>query len=73
LRQNSPSLAVHNPSRHSLSDASGRVARNARDALEQIRRHLEKGEEYRKLREEIDKLREEERRLSERIERLEKK
>lgn len=54
-------------------DASGRVARGARDALEQIRRHLEKGEEYRKLREEIDKLREEERRLSERIERLEKK
>jgi aminopeptidase N len=55
------------------SDASGRVARSARDALEQIRRHLEKGEEYRKLREEIDKLREEERRLSERIEKLEKR
>jgi aminopeptidase N len=54
-------------------DVSGRVARNARDALEQVRKHVEKGEEYRKLREEIDKLKEEERRLSERIERLEKK
>ncbi|ABL78623.1 M1 family aminopeptidase [Thermofilum pendens] len=54
-------------------DTSGRVARSARDAAEQIKKHMERGEEYRKLKEELDKLREEERRLSERVERLEKR
>jgi len=55
------------------SDPSGSVARRAREALEAIRKHMEKGEEYKKLREELEKLREEERRLAERVEKIEKK
>ncbi|HDH07226.1 MAG TPA: aminopeptidase, partial [Thermoproteales archaeon] len=54
-------------------DKSGRIARNARETAEKIRKHMEKGEEYRKLREEIEKLREMERRLAERVERIEKR
>jgi len=54
-------------------DVSGRVARMAHEAAEKIKKHMERGEEYRKLREELDKLREEERRLSERVERLERR
>ncbi len=54
-------------------DVSGRIARIAREAAEKIKKHMERGEEYRKLREELDKLREEERRLSERVERFEKR
>ncbi|AKG38481.1 hypothetical protein MA03_03180 [Infirmifilum uzonense] len=53
------------------NDVSGRVARSARDAAEAIKKSMERGEEYRKLREELDKLQEEERRLSERVEKLE--
>ncbi|UNQ73656.1 M1 family aminopeptidase [Infirmifilum sp. NZ] len=54
-------------------DVSGSVARRARDAIEQIKKSMERGEEYRKLREELDKLAEEERRLAERVEKLEKR
>lgn len=55
------------------NDVSGRVARSARDAIEAIRRSMEKGDEYKKLREELDRVQEEERRLAERVEKLEKR
>lgn len=54
-------------------DVSRRVARMAHEAAEKIKKHMERGEEYRKLREELDKLREEEKQLSERDERLERR
>ncbi len=54
-------------------DVSGFIKRSARDTAKKIRKHMEKGEEYRKLREEIEKLRAEERRLMERIELMEKR
>jgi len=54
-------------------DVVGFIRRYARDTARKIRKHSEKGEEYRKLREEIEKLRAEERRLMERIEVMEKK
>ena len=49
------------------------VYRVAREVEETIRKHMEKGEEYRKLREEVEKIRAEEKSLFERIERLEQK
>lgn len=49
------------------------IYRAARDAARKIQRHVERGEEYRKLREEIDRIREEERKLYERLERIEHK
>ncbi len=47
--------------------------RPARDAAEKIKKHWERGEEYRRLREELDKLRGEHRELYERFESFEKK
>ena len=55
------------------TDIHGGLRRRARDAAKKIRKHMEKGVEYRKLREELEKIRREERRLVERIERLEAK
>ena len=49
------------------------VYRAARETEEMLRKHADKGEEYRRLREEVEKLRAEERTLAERIERLEQK
>ncbi|RLE61165.1 MAG: aminopeptidase [Thermoprotei archaeon] len=49
------------------------VYRAARETEEMLRKHADKGEEYRRLREEVEKLRAEERTLAERMERLEQK
>lgn len=49
------------------------VYRAAREAENMLRKHAEKGEEYRRLREEVEKLRAEEKTLADRIERLEQK
>jgi len=47
--------------------------RPARDTAEKIRKHMERGEEYRKLREELDRLRGRYSELYERVETLEKR
>ena len=54
------------------TDVDGRVRRVARDAAERIRRAMERGVEYQRLREEVEKLREEQRRLLDRLSRIEK-
>ena len=54
-------------------DLDERIIRHARETAEKIRKHMEKGVEYQKLREEIEKIREENRKLLDRIARLEMK
>ncbi len=54
-------------------DLDERIRRLAREVATKIRRQLEKGVEYQKLREEIEKIREENRRLLDRIAKLEMK
>ena len=55
------------------TDIYGSMKRAARDTINKIQKHMEKGTEYKKLREEIDKIKEENRKVLERIEKLEKK
>jgi len=54
-------------------DLDERIVRAARETAAKIRKHMEKGTEYQKLREEIEKIREENRRLLDRISKLEMK
>ncbi len=54
-------------------DIWGSNARVAREARKKLEAHLERGEEYRKLREEIERIRGEERRLAERLDIVEKR
>ncbi|HII46466.1 M1 family metallopeptidase [Pyrobaculum aerophilum] len=53
-------------------DIDGRIRRVAREIVEKIKKSMERGAEYQKLREEVEKLREEYRKLLDRIARLEK-
>ncbi len=55
------------------ADLDGRVRRAAREAAEKIRRAMERGAEYQRLREEVERLKEEHRRLLERVAALERK
>lgn len=48
-------------------DVDGRIRRVAREVIEKIKRAMEKGAEYQKLREEVEKLRDEYRKLLDRI------
>ncbi len=52
-------------------DLDERIRRRARETARKIRKHLERGVEYQKLREEIEKIKEENRRLLDRISRIE--
>lgn len=54
-------------------DLDERIIRFSREAARKIRKNLEKGVEYQKLREEIEKIREENRKLIERITKIEAK
>ncbi len=54
-------------------DLDERLRRRAREVARKIRKHMEKGTEYKKLREEIEKIREENRKLLDRISRIEVK
>mgnify|MGYP001772616508 CR=1 FL=1 len=53
-------------------DIDGRVRRVAREVAEKIKKFMERGAEYQRLREEVEKLREEYRRLLDRVARLER-
>jgi aminopeptidase N len=53
-------------------DVEGRVRRMAREVAERIRRAMERGAEYQRLREEVEKLREEYRKLLDRISHMER-
>ncbi len=59
--------------RLSREDLDERIIRVSREVAQKIRKSLEKGVEYQKLREEIDKIKEENRKLIERITKLESK
>ncbi|MEX0569255.1 MAG: M1 family aminopeptidase, partial [Candidatus Njordarchaeota archaeon] len=54
-------------------DTDERIRRFAREISTKIRRHLEKGTEYKQLREEIEKVKEENRRLLDRLAKIETK
>ncbi|MEZ0318719.1 MAG: M1 family metallopeptidase [Pyrobaculum sp.] len=54
------------------NDLDGRIKRVAREVIEKIRKAMERGAEYQRLREEVEKLREEYRKLVDRVARLEK-
>jgi len=54
-------------------DLDERLRRRAREVARKIRKHLEKGTEYKKLREEIEKIKEENRKLLDRLARMETK
>lgn len=49
------------------------IRRRAREAIGRIKRHMEKGTEYKKLQEEVEKIKEENRKLIDRLVRLEMK
>jgi len=53
-------------------DIDGRIRRMAREVIEKIKKSMERGAEYQKLREEVEKLREEYRKLLDRVSRLER-
>lgn len=53
-------------------DIDGRIRRMAREAAEKIKRAMERGAEYQRLREEVERLRDEHKRLLDRLSRLEK-
>ncbi len=53
-------------------DVDGRIRRMAREAVEKIRRAMDRGAEYQKLREEVERLRDEYRKMMDRLARLEK-
>ncbi|ABO08036.1 M1 family metallopeptidase [Pyrobaculum calidifontis] len=53
-------------------DLDGRIRRMAREVVEKIRKAMERGAEYQRLREEVEKLREEYRKLLDRVARLER-
>ncbi|MFB6489782.1 MAG: M1 family aminopeptidase [Thermoproteus sp. AZ2] len=54
------------------NDVDGRIRRMAKEAAEKIKKAMERGAEYQKLREEVERLRDEYRRLLDRLARLEK-
>ncbi|MEM4439415.1 MAG: M1 family metallopeptidase [Pyrobaculum sp.] len=53
-------------------DLDGRIKRMAREVVDKIKKSMERGAEYQKLREEVEKLREEYRKLVDRVAKLEK-
>jgi aminopeptidase N len=53
-------------------DVDGRIRRMAREAAEKIKRAMDRGAEYQRLREEVEKLRDEYRKLLDRLSRLER-
>ncbi|MGC8582626.1 MAG: M1 family aminopeptidase [Thermoproteus sp.] len=53
-------------------DVDGRIRRMAREAAEKIRKAMDRGAEYQRLREEVEKLRDEYRKLLDRLARLER-
>lgn len=53
-------------------DVDGRIRRMAREAMEKIRKAMDRGAEYQRLREEVEKLREEHRKILDRLARLER-
>jgi aminopeptidase N len=53
-------------------DIDGRIRRMAREVVEKIKKFMDRGSEYQKLREEVEKLKEEYRKVLDRLSRLER-
>jgi aminopeptidase N len=53
-------------------DIDGRIRRMAREVADKIKKFMDRGMEYQKLREEVEKLREEYRKVLDRVSRLER-